>query len=241
MPFTFSHPAIVLPGSYFSKKYISLTGLVVGSITPDFEYFLRMKVYSIYSHTWTGIFWFDLPLATILSFLFHLVIRNKLINNLPDFLRQRLIKFNLFNWINHCKTYPLTIITSMLIRIASHILWDSFTHEQGFFVKNSTLLSNDLKINNINIPLYKILQHGSSLLGGLVILSVILNLQVENSTKTQNSNLSYWLIFLIFISVVVSIRLVGGLNLTHIGDVVITVISAGLMSLLLVSALLKSD
>ncbi|WP_262496247.1 DUF4184 family protein [Flavobacterium piscis] len=39
MPFTFSHPAIILPLKYLPKNWISLTGLIIGSLTPDFEYF----------------------------------------------------------------------------------------------------------------------------------------------------------------------------------------------------------
>ncbi|MEB0248571.1 DUF4184 family protein, partial [Mucilaginibacter sp. 5B2] len=61
MPFTISHPAVILPLNYLPKRFISLTALVVGSLTPDFEYFIRMKVQSDYSHTLPGLFWFDLP------------------------------------------------------------------------------------------------------------------------------------------------------------------------------------
>jgi len=43
MPFTFSHPAIVLPLATLRRQWISATGLIIGSITPDFEYFIRMK------------------------------------------------------------------------------------------------------------------------------------------------------------------------------------------------------
>ena len=57
MPFTFSHPALILPLKYFPNKWFSLTGLVIGSLTPDFEYFLRMRIKSVYSHTLEGIFW----------------------------------------------------------------------------------------------------------------------------------------------------------------------------------------
>lgn len=46
MSFTFSHPAIVSPLNYFPNKWFSLTGLVIGSLTPDFEYFLRMRIKS---------------------------------------------------------------------------------------------------------------------------------------------------------------------------------------------------
>jgi hypothetical protein len=42
MPFTFAHPAIVLPLKHLPKRWYSLTGLIIGSMTPDFEYFIRM-------------------------------------------------------------------------------------------------------------------------------------------------------------------------------------------------------
>ncbi|HYM92834.1 MAG TPA: DUF4184 family protein, partial [Chitinophagaceae bacterium] len=80
MPFTFSHPAAVLPLNYVSKKYVSLTGLVIGSMTPDFEYFLRMRDRSYYSHTWKGVLWFDLPLAIILASIYHGMVRDVLID-----------------------------------------------------------------------------------------------------------------------------------------------------------------
>jgi hypothetical protein len=98
MPFTFSHAAIVLPLRLLPKKWFSLTALVIGSLTPDFEYFIRMKVQSNFSHTILGVFWFDLPFGILLAFLFHNIVRNSLFENLPLPLRSRFIAFNKFNW-----------------------------------------------------------------------------------------------------------------------------------------------
>ncbi len=39
MPFTFAHPAAVLPFMKKQSKYISVTALILGSMAPDFEYF----------------------------------------------------------------------------------------------------------------------------------------------------------------------------------------------------------
>jgi hypothetical protein len=84
MPFTFSHPALVLPLYAAGKKYLSLPGLVMGSIAPDFEYFLRMKKgISYYSHTTAGLLYFNLPLSLVLLFVFHEIVRNLLILHLP--------------------------------------------------------------------------------------------------------------------------------------------------------------
>lgn len=71
MPFTFSHPAIILPLTSSKRQWFSATGLVIGSMTPDFEYFIRMKVQSDFSHTLPGLLWFDLPLGLLLSFIYN--------------------------------------------------------------------------------------------------------------------------------------------------------------------------
>ena len=96
MPFTFSHPAIILPLTFLPKKWYSLTGLVIGSLTPDFEYFLRMKIQSNYSHSLSGIFWFDIPLSICLAFIFHNYVRNSLFDNLPTILKSRLTNYKAF-------------------------------------------------------------------------------------------------------------------------------------------------
>jgi hypothetical protein len=51
MPFTFSHPALILPLTRLPKRWVSATGLVIGSIVPDFEKFLKMNDGNTYSHT----------------------------------------------------------------------------------------------------------------------------------------------------------------------------------------------
>ena len=56
MPFTPAHPAIVLP--LIRSRYFSATGLIIGSLSPDFEYFFKMSVDSIYSHSKGGIILF---------------------------------------------------------------------------------------------------------------------------------------------------------------------------------------
>jgi hypothetical protein len=98
MPFTFSHPALVLPLKYLPQRFYSLTGLIIGSMTPDFEYFIRMTVGSIYSHTFWGIFYFDLPVGIALCFIFHGIVRDQLIDHLPAPLRERFWSLKSFNW-----------------------------------------------------------------------------------------------------------------------------------------------
>ena len=81
MPFTPAHPAIVLP--FLKLRYFSATGLVVGCMTPDFEYFFKMSVDAIHSHSTAGLFYFDLPVTLILSVVFHQFVKSNFIQNLP--------------------------------------------------------------------------------------------------------------------------------------------------------------
>jgi hypothetical protein len=83
MPFTPAHSAIVLPFVRINPKYVSATGLIIGSLTPDFEYFFKMSVNGVHGHTLPGLLYFDLPVATALALVFHLVVKRNFINNVP--------------------------------------------------------------------------------------------------------------------------------------------------------------
>jgi len=231
MPFTFSHPAIVLPLTFLPRQWFSLTGLVIGSLTPDFEYFIRMRIQSNYSHTIDGLFWFDLPLALSLAFIFHNLVRDSLFNNLPTFLKSRFSTFRQFDWnVRHFKRNWLVVTISILIGAASHIFWDSFTHDHGYFVQKIPALQSSVDILGGQIPILKILQHSSTLLGGLVIAFAIYKLPT-NKTEPENINLKYWAILAGITFTVIAIRLLSGLDLKQYGNVIVTAISAGLISL----------
>lgn len=232
MPFTFSHPAIVLPLTFLPRKWFSLTGLVIGSLTPDFEYFLRMRIKSNYSHTIDGLFWFDIPLGLLLAFIFHNIVRDSLFDNLPTILKSRFSEFRQFDWNGYFKRSWFVVTISILIGAASHILWDSFTHDHGYFVQTIPALQNSVNFLGGQIQILKILQHSSTLLGGLVIVFAIYKLPT-NKTEKENINLKYWTIFAVLTLTLIAIRFLSGLELKQFGNVIVTAISAGLISLIL--------
>lgn len=239
MPFTFSHPAIVLPLTLFPRKWFSLTALVVGSMAPDFEYFLRMKTQSEHSHTTVGIFWFNLPLGIVLAYLFHHIVRNALFDNLPVLLKSRLASFKLFNWHQHVQTNLIIIIISFIIGAASHIFWDAFTHHHGYFVQVFPALGNTIEIWGKHIPFFKILQHTSTLVGGLFIIYAILRLPIDKKVKGQ-LNLKYWGIIAAITLTIIILRLVCGLDYKLYGHVIATTIAAGLIALIVTPLLYKN-
>ena len=238
MPFTFSHPAIILPLTYLPRKWFSLTGLVIGSLTPDFECFLRMKVQSNYSHTLNGIFWFDLPLGLLLAFIFHNIVRDNLFDNLPTILKSRLLIFKQFDWNGYFKGSWFVVIVSIIIGAASHIFWDSFTHGNGYFVQIIPTLTNIVNVFGRQLPIFKILKHSSTLIGGLIIIFALLKLPTHKNVTGQ-FNAKYWRILTVLTLIIISIRLLSGLDYKLFGQVIVTGISAGLISLILTSWLTR--
>lgn len=240
MPFTFSHPAIVLPFTFLPSKWFSLTGLVIGSLVPDFEYFLRMRILSRYSHTIDGLFWFDLPLGLLLAFIFHNMVRESLFDNLPLFLKSRFATFRGFNWNNYFKKNWWVVIISILIGAASHILWDSFTHDHGYFTIVIPTLTNSVEFMGVQVQVLKILQHSSTLIGGIVIAIVIYQWPTNDLYKGK-VNSKYWLTVAVLILIITILRLLSGLEICRFGNVIVTLISAVLISIILTPVLLRKS
>lgn len=216
-----------------------MTGLVIGSLTPDFEYFLRMRIKSNYSHTISGLFWFDLPLGLLLAFIFHNTVRDSLFENLPRFLKSRFESFKHFNWNLHFKKNWLVVMISILLGAVSHIFWDSFTHDHGYFVQTIPVMQNSVDLFGRQIQILKVLQHSSTLIGGLVIVFAIYKLPTSKTEK-ENTNLRYWKIIAGLTLTIVTLRILSGLDLKQYGNVIVTAISALLISLTITPWLIKT-
>lgn len=238
MPFTFSHPAIVLPFYLLPKNYISMTGLIIGSMAPDFEYFIRMNILSLYSHSLPGIFFFNLPVALLVCFLFHLIIKNSLIENLPGFLKVRLKRLKKFDWISYFKKYWYVVLISVTIGAASHIFWDNFTHADGYFVQKISFLSDYHPLLDYNMPGYKIGQHLSTVAGGILIIFFISNLPAQSDDQRAKIKSSYWITVAIVTAIVMAGRL--AVSQISIGIIVVTAIAGLFIGLITTPFLLKA-
>jgi Domain of unknown function (DUF4184) len=166
MPFTFSHPAAVLPVHSRFKNWIPLSSLVVGSLVPDAAYYLPLpEHFKQNSHTLLGTFSSSLP-AGILVWLIFYWLAAPAVFLLPaphrEALRSRL-KPRLVSI-----PQALGVASGILIGAWSHVLWDSFTHERGWIVKHTPLLQRPLF--GTMMPGYKALQYLSSIFGLCVLL-----------------------------------------------------------------------
>lgn len=221
MPFTFSHPAVVLPLTFIDKKRLSVTALTIGSITPDFEYFANFKQHSIYSHKWLGILWFDLPIAIALFYVYIKIVKNELIDNLPAFLNRRFSRFKNLKGINYSTQKMLIVLVSLLIGITSHLIWDKTLHKSASLVEEP-------------IDFYPIFRDENSVVGAAVIGFLIWKLPKSNFVKRDT--FLFWFLTLLITLIVLIIRSVYS---TQIGDLQISVISGFLIGLLISSVIVK--
>ena len=168
MPFTFSHPAAILPIHFRYKKWISLPPLVIGSLVPDAGYYLPMpNHFKENAHTLLGTILFSLPVGIIVLLIFYWI-APAVVFLLPSPHREALqprIKVPAFSLRE-----VLIAISGIALGAATHVLWDSFTHRTGWIVERVALLRQTPF--GTRIPVYMALQYLSSVLGFCLLLYV---------------------------------------------------------------------
>lgn len=233
MPFTFAHPAIVMPINRVLRTRLSLSGLVIGSMVPDFEKFILVTDEKHYSHTWHGMFWLDIPLGFAIAFLFHGVVRDALIDNLPSFFRRRMIGYKQINWARYCKEHFWNILLAMFIGIFSHLVWDDFTHADGFFVRHIAFLQGDGPYAG-----YKVLQFTTSIIGMIIVLIGIGTME-QQYTAPKKLNTGYWFIVVCTAIAFTSFHFMLNLEITDVSLLIITIISGALWGTILAPLILR--
>jgi hypothetical protein len=168
MPFTLAHPAAVLPLPRILRKWAVPSALVIGSMSPDFAFFLPIGVTRTGSHSLAGIFWFCLPVGLASYLTFHLLLKHPLLSLLPDWVGRRL------SYIVGTTLLPnvswLAVTVSLIIGTLTHLVWDSFTHPGAPGVEAIPFLRMDVfVIDTYHAYVYKLLQYFSSGFGILIL------------------------------------------------------------------------
>ncbi|OSB12003.1 membrane-spanning protein [Paraclostridium bifermentans] len=190
MPFTLAHPALVI----FSKnKNFNLLGLILSSMAPDFIYFLLFNPSSNLGHTILGFVILNLPVCFLLNYLILKFIKNPFIINLPSKICNYytyLINYD----FNFKSTKDIFVFThSCIVGMLTHIIWDAFTHKTGYFVVNINLLKESVHILGYQVPFFKLLQHGSTLLGFFVILYYFYTIRRYSNKYIRSNKFQYHL------------------------------------------------
>lgn len=165
MPFTLAHPAAIIPFRRFAGQNTSLSALVIGSMAPDLAYFLPLGVNGRFSHSPIGIFLFCIPVSLIAYVIFHSLARQPLIALMPQAISSRL-HHQSTEWIPKTIASLALIVVAIIIGAVTHVAWDSFTHRNTAIVRSTEFLQIVVgPADGPRIPVYKILQHASSVLG----------------------------------------------------------------------------
>lgn len=118
-----------------------------------------------------GSFVLTLPLALLALWIFHGIVKLPTAKLLPEAIQRRL-QDNLGAFRFGGAARFLLIIASILLGIATHLLWDSFTHSTTWPYRHWAVLRQSFALPIAGqMPLYKLLQHGSTIVG-MGILSV---------------------------------------------------------------------
>ncbi|MCM3716601.1 DUF4184 family protein [Halalkalibacter oceani] len=238
MPLTFAHPAAVLPFSRKSK-YVNFLAMVLGSMAPDFEYFLHGRPYGEIGHTAYGFFAFNLPMVIIVYLVYVTFIHKTLHRHLPSFLQEAAPE-------KAPSTKPLQAIVfiySALFGMLTHVVWDSFTHLGGFIVTRLSFLTYSFQLFGFSIPVFKLLQHGSTVAGLVAIFFYLVyrarRNPYEGERVSSRQKLVYWFLITLLTLLFFGIwQLVDRVSLAAYGVHVVRIIDSALISLLLVSLLL---
>jgi hypothetical protein len=169
MPFTLAHAAAVLP---LRKLKLVWSAVVIGTFAPDFTLFLALPDPQRESHELPQLLTFALPMALLTLWLFHRLVKRPLVELAPEGLRLRLTPC--------VRPFPFaglrrfaTIVGSICIGMATHVLWDSFTHQRTWAyyrwawlrAPGSCLLFGHWLV----LPHFKLLQFASSVVGCLAL------------------------------------------------------------------------
>ncbi|MGD8191210.1 DUF4184 family protein [Brevibacillus ginsengisoli] len=242
MPFTFSHTLYAAPLKWIKPKWFSLTGLVVGSMSPDFEYFIALEPYQSIGHTIQGLFFQAIPLSIIVSILFHKIIKKPLIMNLPFSFHFPILQTDRL-WKQGSVAQWVVFLCSVIIGFFTHLFVDSFTHVGGFFVMHSQILRTSM----LGLPVYKWLQYSLSLFGLLFPVAwlmwkrwILLDVRQFRGLRTTNRKIiQYWFLVLLVSVVTLLLKLLLGYHGNLIGVLVVAPITGGLIGILAASVVYR--
>lgn len=115
-----------------------------------------------------GIFLFCVPASLAVYIAFYLFLRQPLIALMPAAVSARLSPQP--EWVPKSISSLLIIVGSFVIGAGTHIGWDAFTHGNTLVVRSFEIFRTPIgPMEGLQIPLYKLLQHVSSVFGLMVL------------------------------------------------------------------------
>jgi hypothetical protein len=175
-----------------------------------------------------------------MALVFHLIIRDALIDNLPAYLQKRLAILRNTDFLKYLRSHILVFAYSAVVASFSHIVWDSFTHGDGYFVSELDFIYEGriVPFDGARYPLWYVLQHVSTWLGLALFVGYVLTLKPV-ATKTLRPQFGYWLGVIVFMSMIFTARFGFSLKGVSLGNQIVTAISALSLAVIIMGVLSK--
>jgi hypothetical protein len=125
VPFTISHAAAALP---FTRTRLPLAALMIGTMAPDFAYFLPVGADRMFTHHLAGVPLFCWPVGFAVWLFYVFLLERPTIELLPEPWRSRVpLSDRGVSFGNFAK-----ISIALMLGALTHLLWDAFTHASTF-------------------------------------------------------------------------------------------------------------
>jgi Domain of unknown function (DUF4184) len=168
MPFTLAHPAAILPLRHL--RYLRTAPLIIGAIAPDLPYYVPARYTGhllAETHRLRGSWSIDLPLG--LGLLVCVFVLRRPLTVLLSARSRGLCLRALEPYARRPLEWLLAPV-AILIGVWTHLLWDSFTHGDGWMVRRIDVLSEVVTIGPYSGEVCHVLQYLSSVVGLLIML-----------------------------------------------------------------------
>jgi hypothetical protein len=174
MPYTISHVAAVVPISRLLARMRILSAVVIGSMVPDFGYFIPIPMARFETHSLLALLTFCLPVGLLTYWIFQRLMKTPLMSVLPDQVYMR--------WRAYAAPAPWGSLRQWLLAICGvlggafvHLAWDAFTHEdaRGVRLLVPELADPMFQLHNHMVTGATLLQALSSLLGLMLVIAAV--------------------------------------------------------------------
>ncbi len=172
MPVTLpAHAAAVLPLFRLSRWGVPPAALVLGACAPDLSYVLETVglVGGADAHSLPGLFLFCLPVGLVTLVWLEVLLLPVLRRTLPEVAGVQWGRFLRTQGLPRSgRTWALAA-GAVVLGAATHVLWDGFTHRH-MWPAEALYPHVTVPVGQRELPLARVLQHASSLVGSLGVL-----------------------------------------------------------------------
>ena len=170
MPVTPAHAALALPLSRAAPA-LPLAPLVIGTLSPDFEYLLWLSPTGRFAHSLVGLVVFCVPVSLLAWGMWRAIVRPAFVRLLPPGMAAMMSE--------GAKGSPRSVAAlagvgalAALLGALSHVAWDAFTHANGWAVAHLPVLRGEASLRwPLGVRWYRVLQHASSVVGMAVVVA----------------------------------------------------------------------